>query len=419
MTDTAVLLLPDGRAVGTEPIVCDLPAGGLTLRLILPPGYALAAASLRIAAAAGAMAPSELAATLLSDRGGFPGDGMNVAWLRASWPQERAITGIRLEGLPGGAARLRVFSRGLWRPLTPPDMMMVKEQARMVSLTPFAASAVMAEFQGSFIPVKDAPPVFLLAVRDMTGMTLSGTGQPCHVSVAAGADPAFFMCEGPLPAAPVAVEGLFRAASRYLADHPDPGVIPLCVTAAAPGQIILQDFSATIRKPAERDDGAGTKPAPVERLEPPIGSFEAGTAQLCDAAHLVAQRLERPFYDATIASLGLYLAAGAAPVLGSVRLHGGVDCPDPQPFADQPEMSLPMPFDAVPGWATCRFQQPWKPGRPAWVVYQMTAGEAFWFTTSLPRPQGFGPVLTSSGGGPWVPAAAGWAYLRLGVMTDG
>lgn len=422
MTDTATLLLPDGKAVGAAPVVCDLPAGGLELRLTLPPGRGLAAAGLRIAAPAEEAANSRpCIAALSSDRGAFPGDGKEVAWLRASWPQERAIAGIRLqgEGPDAGAARLRVFSRGIWRPLTPPDMVMLaaEKEARIMSLTPVAAAAVMAEFQGSFTPVAGAPPVFVPAARAVSGMTVFGTDQPCHVAVSVGADPAFFLCEGPLPAAPVVVEGLLRAVGRYLADNANPAEIPLRVTSAARGQIILQDFAASLRPPVDRDDGAGTKPGPpVETMVPDIGSPDAGTAQLCDAAHLVAQRLEPPFCDATIASLGLYMAAGAGPALGTVALHGGAERPDPQPFAEQPETSLPMPLDAAPGWATCRLQQPWKPGDPAWVVCRITSGEAFWFTASAERPKGFGPLLTSSGGGPWVSVAAGWAYLRLGVV---
>jgi hypothetical protein len=426
VTDATALLLPDGRAVGTAPITCDVPADGLALRLTVPSGRGLAAATLRIAAPAPSAVPRAFTdATLLSDRGGFPGDGDTVAWLRLTLAQERAVAGIRLLGAATDQARLRILSRGVWRPLTPPDTIALAPDtnARPVSLTPVAASALMAEFLGPFTPAPNAPPVFLPAARKVSGMVVFGTDQPCYVAVSVGSDPAFFQHEGPLQAAPIEVVGLLLAAGRYLADNPGAVEIPLRITAAGPGQIILQDFSTTLRPLVGQDyRPSGGSGQPVETLVPPGLNPVAAAAQLCDAAHLVAQRLDPPICNATIGSLGLYLSAGATPLQGAVALHGGTERPDPQPLWEQPAASLPTVPEAPPHWATCRLKSPWRPGAPVWVVCRITAGEAFWFTAPA-RPAGVGPLLTSSGGGGWEPASAagvlGWAQIRVGVVPGG
>jgi len=421
VTGAPTLTLPGGAAVA-EGAVCDIPANGLVLRLTVPAGRELAQAAFSLAAPAPAdaeIAPREI----LCDLDRFTGTAA-VAWVRAMLPQEKAITGLRLIG-DAGAARLRVFSGGAWRPLTPPDTVALGKDANAprTRLTPVAASGVMAELLAPFTPAAGAPAVFLPAPVKLTTLNIYGTDQPCGVAVAIGADAAFFTQAGPLPAAPVEVAGLLRAAARGLAEADDAAAIEIRITAAAPAKVVLTGLRLALApapQPADQD-GLGSGTPPVETLFPDPIMPQRLAAQLCDAAHWVAQRLDPPAAGQAIASLGFYAQAGAA-VAGRLALHGGAERPDPDPLPGT--VPADFAFEAVPsaGWLTCRPAQPWQAKTPAWVVCRLTAGEAFWFAGDA-RPRGMGPALTRISGGAWAPARAagdkGWAQLRLGLVPGG
>ncbi len=421
MTDAPGLIaLPGNAAVAAGAYV--IPAGGLVLRLTVPAGRSLAEAGFSLAAplpAEAEIAPREI----LCDQDRFTGTAA-VAWVRAMLPQERAITGLRLIG-DTGAARLRVFSGGAWRPLTPPDTVALGKDANAprTRLTPVAASGVMAELLAPFTPATGAPAVLLPAPVKLTTLNIYGTDQPCGVAVAIGADAPFFTQAGPLPAAPVEVAGLLRAAARGLAEAGDAATVDIRITAAAPATVLLSGLRLALAPApaASGEAGAGSGAPPVETLFPDPIMPQRQAAQLCDAAHWVAQKLDPPAAGQAIASLGLYAQAGTA-VAGRLALHAGADRPDPDPLpgTDPAEFAFePLP---AAGWLTCRPARPWQAGAAAWVVCRLTAGEALWFAGDT-RPKGMGPAMTRISGGAWAPAKAagdtGWAQLRLGLVPGG
>ncbi len=397
------------------------PEGGV-IRLDLTLGAdeprRLARATLRLAASPATTQAEDITPEATTDLGARP-SGAKVRWVAADLGAERAITGIGLAG-GKGAARVRLFSHGAWRPLPAPEPLLLAEgdAPRMSRFPAVAASRVMAELQAEMPSGEDKPPPALVpAPVAVRAMKVEGTGQPCHVAVAIGDDPPFFTLPAPLPDAPVEVAGLLRAANRFLAEAP-PGttVVPLRITAAVQGDtplILLFDAAQAPPDPppARGAGGRGT----ADGTSGSAGGSNAGPgilwpdppppeararAWLCDATRAVAQPIESTPPGGLLLGLRLLLQPGTGtPPAGSIALHADADgAPQPAPIR-----GTALPFSAPPGtgpgWIELPLPVPLAlPTGPLWAVFRLAAGEAFWFaadaTTEFPaallRPEGAG-----------------------------
>ena len=241
---------------------------GLALALSLPPGRRLGSARLLVGAAEGGERPlDELEFPgLATDIG--PHAGKTEAlwqWARIDWKAPRALIGVRVEASPPAVgalvpprrtgARLRLLSNGSWLPLAPLDTLPTGTEQ---SFPAQCASGLMAEMLIEGDAAEKRTGVLIPGTLTGRKIGLRFTRQPCLLSVAVGDDPPFFSPDGPLPAAALTVDGLARAANRYLADHPEATTIPLRIATANAQLLRVVAFDAELEAPPK----PATPPAP-------------------------------------------------------------------------------------------------------------------------------------------------------------
>ena len=421
---TVTLQLPPGAAVGGAPLA--VAADGVALQLLLPAGRQIDHARLELAAVKlveGAVTPVAVS----TDTGNLAGSA--VRWVDVRLAHETVLTGLRIDGADPAttSARVKLLSRGAWVPLPPIDTIAVAADQTLPAVT---ASQVMAEL---LVPAADKSAVRVPGAAVVTAVKVTGTNQACHVALAIGDDAPFFTQAGPLPTAGVVVEGLARAINRYLLDRPAATAVPLRLIAGGPAQVAVVAFQATLEPPPPAPAPAprpGPPPVPVETVYlRPAATPDVARAQLCDAAHLVAQGFDKLPAGQLLSSLDLYVRCGADAMAATVAVHADADgAPAPSPMQGG-TMSLAQGGStiATAGFLTCRPPAPLAlSGGAWWLVCRITAGECLWFTAAA-RPQGVGPALARTIGAGWVPAPAtlsiapttvpGWAQTVLRTIA--
>jgi hypothetical protein len=254
-------------------------------------------------------------------------------------------------------------------------------------------------------------------------MTVLGTDQACHVALAIGDEAPFFVHPGALPATGVVVEGLVRAANRYLLDTPTATAVPLRLSAAGPGRVVVSVFEATLAP----EPPAPPRPAPPRPPEEtvyltPIPAATVDRAQLCDAGHSVAQGFAPLPAGRLLSSIGLYLRPGTDALAGTLSIcadAAGIPAADPMDGGAIP-LNAAGSATGAPGFATCRPAAPLALSQgPWWLVCELAQGEGLWFTAAT-RPVEAAATLARTLGGSWTPATAapkGWAQTRLRTIA--
>lgn len=419
------LLLAGGQNAAGQSLAAERAGSALVLQL--PAAGKLERARLQLAAASEARA-ALTGTRALSDAGQLAA-GTSARQINVEWDREVALCGIRLDAASppanGAAARIKVCTNGVWLPLAPMDT--VKAGAEQ-AFSPVAASKLAAEML-VLQKLNDAGvTVALPGGVNVTGVALTATAQPCHVSVAVADDPPFWTWAGPLPATAVEVDGLARAVNRYLSEHPDATRVPLRLAAAATAQVKIALFDAAQVAPPEPKPGGGTgggtgggsggtgtrPPRPeTDYLVPAAPATQL--AQWCAPRHALAQRFAALPAGGQLSSLALYLRvlADFAAVLEIRPDYAGQPGPQALPGA-RFELAAPQPADAA--WTGLVLDQPLALDAAWWLICTATRGEALWYADAA-APPAAGPCCAASAGGPWLPAAAaapsGWLQARL------
>ncbi len=431
MADAVTLLAPDGQPAAERNFDAH---AGLALGLQLPAGRRLAGARLQFAAADAGELAVEFPA-LVADSGPMAGK-TDAAWLWASadWNETRALVGLSLDASPPAAgaltpprktgARVRLFSRGNWLPLAPLDTLPAGTEQRFPAQ---CAARLTAEMLIEGDAAEKRTGVLIPGALTGRKIGLRFTRQPCLLSVAVGDDPPFFSPDGPLPAAALTVDGLARAANRYLADHPQATTIPLRIATANAQLVRIVAFSAELEAPPKPATPPAPppeppdQPRPGERDLPPSRAAANRIARLCDPQHSAALRLAALPATARLSSVALYLRPRREAVGGQLSLHadsGGV--PAEPPLAEWP---LPIAADAdgEAAWFRARLPAPLTLAAPAWLVCRIDHGEALWYADEG-RPAGFDGSLVRKADGPWLPldgpGEAPWLQLKAGLLDD-
>ncbi len=351
----------------------------------MPVGKVLATATLRLAAVSDTPAPFT-PQHLSSDLGAFPA-GKPIRFVAADFDGEVAISGLTLRGADG-VARVRTLGNGIWSPLAPIDTVGLGDEQVFSTV---AAQRLVAEF---LAPKPQQVPVPVPTPLPITTFALKATPQPCHVSVAVGDDPPFFSMPGPLPTAPVDVDGLARIAARWLLDHPGASDVPLRIAAAGRGSLLIAAFEATsVPAPVPPPAGNGTgspAPPPPNPLPAPPTPPETRRALLCDDGRAAAQS----FPAGLLAGLALWVRPGPGTVTGRITLH-------PDAHGTPGEPALPDSLDFTLGEAAARRPQ-WLVLAPAtpvrlsdawWAVCRVTKGEMLWYRAPA-APNAVAPVVS-------------------------
>jgi len=395
---TPVLLL-NGQpvAAGTR---LDVSPVQVMLLLRIPVREVLDTAILRLAAASDAPAPL-VPRRLSSNLGAFPGaPDKPLRFMSVELEGERAVTSLTLSGAavaPGEAvaARVRTLSNGTWSPLTPIDAVALGDEQVFPAV---AAQRLVAEFLKAVAPQTVPVP----APLSVTAVTLKGTPQPCHVAVAIDGDPPFFSLPGPLPTAPVAVDGLARAASRWSLDHPDATDMPLQISAAGGGALLITAFNAISVPAAEPDrPGDGSPgPGPVNPPPTPPPAPDTRRALLCGAGHVAAQGFAASPSGQGLAGFAMWVRCGSGGIAGSVTLHrDNHGTPAAQALPERLDFASGETVPHAPHWLVLAPAAPVRLAEPWWAVCRITQGELFWYRA--PDTAGGGAAMVSVDGGVW------------------
>lgn len=427
MADPVQLLGPDGAPAAGRSFSA---AEGIRLRVTLPAGRRLAEARLSLASA-DAAEQAVLYPPLQTDAG--TADGQTEAswrWAAIDWRHERALTGVIIDARDAStpprtcAARVKLYSRGHWLPLTPLDALPTGAVQRF---PPLAASRLMAEMlvEGDVGGSRSGVPIPGALTGKRIGAIL--TGQACHVSLAMEDLPPFFAPEGPLPTQAQPVEGLTRILNRYLSDHPGTTEIPLLLRAAGDEAVRVGPFAATLEVPAPADDAAAP-PADPHQARPgeqpwfPPGRAPLQAARLIDPQHQAAQSFAPLPADRSLSSTALRLRPLADAFVGNVRLHAlrGDQTVEP-PLAEWPLSFGPdsaQAADAV--WLRFRLPETVAPAGPWRLTCQATSGALLWYVDDSPRPAPLQSGLARTGQGPWLPldgpGEAPWLQVEVGLL---
>ncbi len=440
--------------------VLEVGPGGLALNVTLADARRLKQATLRLAAT-GAVASELAPAAALDSDGATVGAGgvadfsdaakaANSRWLGIDWGAERAIVGLTLTAAsasasqPASGARVRMFSAGNWLPLPARDTLSFVGGAATARFPACAATRLTIELLAENKVNNAWTGVLVPGAVNLSGLKVGVqvTPQPCHVSIAVADDAPFFSVAGPLPAQPVAVEGLVRALNRYLSDHPGATSIPLTLRAASAAKLLLAGFDA-LQEPAPTaaGTGAGSKPPPPPPRPEKPGTQPAGNpsgnrGRWVDARHSAAQAFQPPPAGSGLSAVELWVRAlsgsgaadGSSQVSGRLALHAdAAGRPADTPAAGPVPWRLPLSGTPSEAWLRCELPLPAVvPAAPWWAVLQVDEGDLLWYLGDA-APAGAGAGLWRVDGGAWMPvdpAAAGgdapsaWLQARVQLLPS-
>lgn len=413
---------------------------GLVFQLQLPVARKLQQANLQIGADSAQAA--ELSGLVLDSdasdgKGGLNGSS-DAHWLSVDWGVEKALVSLTITApadvaSPQSGVRVRMFSAGNWLPLPPRDSFAFSSKLAQSRFPAVAASRLMVEMLSENKVADKYTGVLVPGAAKISAVTVSATPQPCHVSLAVGDEAPFFTRPGPLPLAPVAVDGFTRAVNRYLTDHPGALTVPLVFKAAADAKLKVTAFDAVQEaapvtpggqsgQSGQAGQGTGSKPAPRPETPgvQPAAQPSAVRGRWSDTRHSLAQSFAALAEGKLLSALELYgRALGSEPVSATLSLFAD----DHGRPADQARVG-PLALDpslvkSEAGWLRFELPQPvaWADG-PWWAVLQTSGGELLWYLGEQ-VPPGAGAGLYRVASGAWMPAdpaATPWLQARLQLL---
>lgn len=397
----------------------------------------------------------------LPEKSGAPKlDGTrDMRWVSADWSDERAIVAIDMSAsLPASGARgvrIRAQSVGNWRPLAPFDTVVFEKQSapsessKLKQITPktgtappeklylsarfpaFAASRFNLEMLAENQIDNKPTGVLIPGPVKVDAVLVTATRQPCHVSVAVGDDLPFFTSQGPLPVAPVVVDGLVRALNRYLVDNPDALRIPLIVRSAGSGNILLDRFDAQQDEPVpdtpadggsdDGDSGPVVPPRDETGYLQPVVAAQHQNAQLCRPQYVVAQGFKALPAGMALSSFAAFLrfSPGVKGTLGFYPDNKGR--PADTPFEPAVDLAFAPLNEGKESWLVHYLKQVLRlPPQPWWAVLTITGGEALWYVSEQ-VPASAANVMYQVAGGAWMPVGSEtkscWAQSMLGIVA--
>lgn len=435
----AVRLVDAAGAALAPPLAVQVAAGGFAISMLLPDARRLRSARMLLGATGDAAAELSPAPAIDSDAFTIGSDGKPdtrnataAHWLSVSWGQERAITGLTIgaaaasSSKPASGARVRMYSAGNWLPLPARDTLAFAGGAASARFPACAASRLMIDLLSENQIGGNWTGVAVPGAVNLSNVSVSvqATPQPCAVSLAVADDAPFFAVPGPLPAAPVAVDGLVRAVNRYLGDHPGALSVPLTLRAAAPAAVRIAGFDAQ-QEPAPSVPGDNPSSPPPPRPEQPgtgpTGDPQRSRGRWCDPRHGAAQGFAPTPPGKAVSAVELFVRAtgqgGSA--AGSLALHAD-DAGRPAETTLLPllRFQLTPPAAAAAGedWLRCELPLPAStPAAPWWAVLRVDQGELLWYLGDA-APEGAGQALHRIDGGAWLPAdpqPGRWLQARL------